>query len=73
MEAKPFRWQKHSNQISSCMDLNIPGSSGMAATREIVKANPHIRILMVTMFEDDESVFAALRAGAQGVCLKGHR
>jgi DNA-binding NarL/FixJ family response regulator len=53
------------------MDLKMPGISGIEATRQILDASPHIRILVVTMFEDEESVFAALRAGARGYILKG--
>jgi DNA-binding NarL/FixJ family response regulator len=53
------------------MDLQMPGGGGIQATRRILEASPHIYILMVTMFEDDESVFAALRAGARGYILKG--
>src|SRR5436190_2694789 len=53
------------------MDLKMPGTSGIAATRQILDTSPHIRILVVTMFEDNESVFAALRAGARGYILKG--
>jgi len=45
--------------------------NGIEATRRIVDANPHTNILMVTMFEDDASVFAAMRAGAKGYVLKG--
>ena len=52
------------------MDLHMPGGSGIAATRAILNASPHIRILMVTLFEDNESVFTALRAGARGYVLK---
>jgi DNA-binding NarL/FixJ family response regulator len=54
------------------MDLQMPGGpGGIEATRRILDSSPHIRILVVTMFEDDDSVFAALRAGARGYVLKG--
>ena len=53
------------------MDIKMPGINGIEATREIVAACPHISILMVTMLEEDESVFAAMRAGARGYVLKG--
>ncbi len=52
------------------MDLQMPGGSGIVATRQIVQTSPHIRVLMVTLFEDDDSVFTALRAGARGYILK---
>jgi DNA-binding NarL/FixJ family response regulator len=52
------------------MDLQMPGGSGLAATRQIVQTSPHIRVLVVTLFEDDDSVFTALRAGARGYVLK---
>ena len=53
------------------MDLNMPGLNGVEATRRIVATSPHIGVLVVTMFEDDDSVFAAMRAGARGYLLKG--
>jgi DNA-binding NarL/FixJ family response regulator len=53
------------------MDLQMPGMGGIAATRHIVGASPHVRVLVVTMFEDDHTVFAAMRAGARGYLLKG--
>jgi DNA-binding NarL/FixJ family response regulator len=53
------------------MDLQMPGIGGIAATRRILEMSPQIYILVVTMFEDEESVFAALRAGARGYVVKG--
>ncbi|MBA2287670.1 MAG: response regulator transcription factor [Ktedonobacteraceae bacterium] len=53
------------------MDIKMPGPNGIEATRRILSSSPHIRILILTMFEDDESVFAAIRAGARGYLLKG--
>jgi DNA-binding NarL/FixJ family response regulator len=53
------------------MDLQMPGMNGIDATRQIVGTSPHIGVLVVTMFDEDESVFAAMRAGARGYLLKG--
>jgi DNA-binding NarL/FixJ family response regulator len=55
------------------MDVQMPGMSGVEATRQIVSSSPQIRVLVVTMFEDDHLVFAAMRAGARGYLLKGTR
>jgi DNA-binding NarL/FixJ family response regulator len=53
------------------MDINMPDGSGIDATRDITRAAPGVAVLMLTMFDDDESVFAAMRAGALGYVLKG--
>ena len=53
------------------MDLDLPELHGVEATRRLVADSPHIRVLVLTMFEDDDSVFAAMRAGARGYLLKG--
>ncbi len=52
------------------MDLKMPGLGGIEATRRILAANPSVRVLVVTMFEDDATVFTAMRAGARGYVLK---
>jgi DNA-binding NarL/FixJ family response regulator len=53
------------------MDLNMPGVDGIEATRRIVATSPHIAILVLSMYEDDDQVFGALKAGARGYLLKG--
>ena len=53
------------------MDINMPDLNGIEATRQILSTQPGLGIIMVTMLEDDASVFAAMRAGARGYVLKG--
>jgi DNA-binding NarL/FixJ family response regulator len=53
------------------MDLHMPGTGGIEATRAIVEQHPDIAVLVLTMAHDDDSVFAAVRAGARGYLLKG--
>ncbi len=53
------------------MDLHMPDLNGIEATRHILRTSPHIAILVLTMYDDDGSVFAAMRAGARGYLLKG--
>jgi DNA-binding NarL/FixJ family response regulator len=53
------------------MDLHMPELDGVGATRLITRDHPGVRILVLTMFDDDDSVFAAMRAGAHGYLLKG--
>ena len=52
------------------MDIRMPGVNGVEATRRILASRPTTRVLVVTMFEDDASVFTAMRAGARGYILK---
>jgi DNA-binding NarL/FixJ family response regulator len=53
------------------MDLHMPVLNGVEATRQVTEQHPAIAVLVLTMLENDESVFAAVRAGARGYLLKG--
>jgi DNA-binding NarL/FixJ family response regulator len=53
------------------MDLNMPGGGGVEATRRITSSHPSVAVLVLTMLDEDESVFAAMRAGARGYVVKG--
>jgi DNA-binding NarL/FixJ family response regulator len=53
------------------MDIQMPDVNGIDATRQILRVSPHIGIIMLTMFKDDDSLFMAMRAGARGYVLKG--
>lgn len=53
------------------MDIHMPGLNGIQATQQILSEQPQTGIIMLTMLEDDASVFAAMRAGARGYLLKG--
>jgi len=62
--------EKHQPDII-LMDINMPGVNGIEATRRILRAHPALGVIMVTMLEDDASLFSAMRAGARGYVLKG--
>jgi DNA-binding NarL/FixJ family response regulator len=53
------------------MDIQMPDVNGIEATQRILEANPQVGVVVLTMFEDDDSVFSAMRAGARGYVLKG--
>jgi DNA-binding NarL/FixJ family response regulator len=61
--------RKH-NPAVIIMDINLPVKSGIQAVEEIKKIYPEIKILMLTVFEDEEKIFAAIKAGADGYLLK---
>jgi DNA-binding NarL/FixJ family response regulator len=53
------------------MDIQMPDLNGIEATRRILEVDPEVGVVVLTMFEDDDSVFSAMRAGARGYVLKG--
>lgn len=52
------------------MDINLPGKSGIEGVAEVKKSFPDIKVIMLTVFEDEDKIFAAIKAGADGYLLK---
>ena len=52
------------------MDIRLPGTSGIEACEQIVEKHPHIKVIMLTSYAEDEMLFSAIRAGASGYVLK---
>jgi DNA-binding NarL/FixJ family response regulator len=67
-QAKRYAWHYKPDVI--VMDIRLPGKSGIQATREIKTLMPSIKIIMLTSYGDDELLFDAIRAGANGYVLK---
>lgn len=67
-EAVELAEQKHPDLV--LMDLKMPGTNGIEATRQIRAKFPNIKVLVLTTYDDDEWVFDAIRAGASGYLLK---
>ncbi|WP_346623704.1 response regulator transcription factor [Blastococcus montanus] len=53
------------------MDLNLPGMSGIEATRGVLRASPRTAVLVITMVEDEDAIMSAVDAGARGYVMKG--
>jgi DNA-binding NarL/FixJ family response regulator len=53
------------------MDIQMPDLNGIESTRQILHVSPHVGIIVLTMFQNDDTVFAVMRAGARGYVLKG--
>lgn len=62
---------EHADPDVVVMDVQMPGLDGIAATRELTARHPHLAVVVLTMSEDDETVFSAMRAGARGYLVKG--
>lgn len=62
--------QENSNLNLILMDLEMPGMNGIDATEKVKQNYPHIKIIILTVFDNDENIFKAIKAGADGYLLK---
>lgn len=66
-----LNWLQQNEQVDLVlMDLQMPVLDGVETTRAIARQWPHVKVLVVTMFDDDENIFNAIMAGASGYILK---
>ena len=69
----PFARLYCSSLTCSCSDIGFPDLNGIEVVRRLAKAAPSVKILMLTMYDDDESILGAVRAGRSRLCAKGRR
>lgn len=61
--------RKHNPEVV-IMDINLPGKSGIEGVEELKRSFPEVKVIMLTVFEDEDKIFAAIKAGADGYLLK---
>ena len=64
------QWCKKTNPALVIMDIGLPGMNGIEATAEILRHSPQTRVLIVSVYDDENAVLSAIRSGARGFVLK---